>query len=131
MLYTRVAQKVMPYIFFLGNYLFRMYEIHAQYNWMFPLHMLFFHIISVYVYGLASVKQGYACLPCTSTFPVHVAMSSRHESRSRHLQTLSHAMNPSMAPKDGNLTVPDQDYRGWGSTVHPNLVIASWVRRLM
>ena len=29
-----------------------MYEIHAQYNWMFPLHMLFFHIISIYVYGL-------------------------------------------------------------------------------
>jgi hypothetical protein len=49
---TRVAQKVMPHIFFLRNYLFRMYEIHAQYNWMFPLHVLFFHIISVYVYGL-------------------------------------------------------------------------------
>jgi hypothetical protein len=29
----------MPHILFLGNYLFRMYEIHAQYNWMFPLHM--------------------------------------------------------------------------------------------
>jgi hypothetical protein len=43
---TRVAQKVMPHISFLGNYLFRMYEIHAQYNWMFPLHMLFFHMIS-------------------------------------------------------------------------------------
>jgi hypothetical protein len=42
----------MPHIFFLGKYLFRMYEIHAQYNWMFPLHMLFFHIISIYVYGL-------------------------------------------------------------------------------
>jgi hypothetical protein len=25
-----------------------MYEIHAQYNWMIPLHMLFFHIISIY-----------------------------------------------------------------------------------
>jgi hypothetical protein len=23
----------------LGNYLFRMYEIHVRYNWMFPLHM--------------------------------------------------------------------------------------------
>jgi hypothetical protein len=43
--YTRVAQKVMPHIFFLGNYLFRTYEIHAQYNCMFLLHMLFFHII--------------------------------------------------------------------------------------
>jgi hypothetical protein len=29
-----------------------MYEIHAQYNWMFPLHMLFFHVISIYLYGL-------------------------------------------------------------------------------
>ena len=49
---TKVAQKVMPHIFFLGNYLFRVCEIHAQYNWMFSLHMLFFHIISAYVYGL-------------------------------------------------------------------------------
>jgi hypothetical protein len=49
--YMRVAQTVMPHILFLGNYLFRMYEIHAQYNWMFPLHMLFFHIISIYVYS--------------------------------------------------------------------------------
>jgi hypothetical protein len=44
---TRVAQKVIPNIFFLGNYLLRMYELHAQYNWMFPLHMLFFHILSI------------------------------------------------------------------------------------
>ena len=44
---TRVAQKVMPHIFFLGNYLIRMYETHAQYNWMFPLYVLFFHIISI------------------------------------------------------------------------------------
>jgi hypothetical protein len=42
----------MPHIFFLGNYLFRVYEIHTQNNWMFPLHMLFFHIISMYVYSL-------------------------------------------------------------------------------
>ena len=47
----------MPHIFFLGNYLFRMYEIHAQCNWMFPLHMLFFHIISVYVYGLTPAQN--------------------------------------------------------------------------
>jgi hypothetical protein len=63
--------------FFLGNYLFRMYEIHVQYNWMFPLHMLFFHIISIYY---ASTKQGLACLSCTSSFPVHATMSSLHES---------------------------------------------------
>jgi len=51
---TRVAQKVMSHIFFSGNYLFRMYEIQAQYNWMLYLHMLFFHIISMYAYGLTS-----------------------------------------------------------------------------
>jgi hypothetical protein len=34
-----------------------MYEIHAQYNWMFPLHMLFFHIISIYIYGLTPVRN--------------------------------------------------------------------------
>jgi hypothetical protein len=43
--------------FFHGNYLFRMYKIHAQCNWMFPLHMLFFHIISIYVYGLTPARN--------------------------------------------------------------------------
>jgi hypothetical protein len=109
---TRVAQKVMTHIFFLGNSLLRMYEIHAQYNWKFPLHVLFFHIISIW--PCASVKQGHASLPCTSSFPVQVAMSSLHESHSRHLQTLSHAVYPSAAQKDENLTAPDQDYRGDG-----------------
>jgi hypothetical protein len=70
--YMRAAQKVMPHIFFLGNYLFRMFEIHAQYNWMFPLHMWFFHIISIYVYGLMSAwnKGMYA-------FPVLTDMTTR------------------------------------------------------
>ena len=104
----------MPHIFFLGNYLFRMYEIHAQYNWMFPLHVIFPHNLCLRLWPYASMKQGHACLPCTSSFPVHVAMSSRHESRSRHLQTLSHAVHPSMAQKDENLMAPDQDYRGDG-----------------
>jgi hypothetical protein len=104
----------MPHILFLGNYLFRMYEIHAQYNWMFPLHKLFFHTISIYVYG---AKQGHACLPCTSLFPLHLAMSLLHEPRSRHLKTLSHALHPSLAQKDENLTVPDQDCRGDGGAV--------------
>jgi len=54
---TKAAQKVMPRIYFLGNYLFRMYEIHAQYNWMFPLHMRFFHVISIYVYGLTPARN--------------------------------------------------------------------------
>ena len=52
-------------------------------------------------------------------------MFSLHESRSRHLQSLSHAVHPSVAPKDGNLTTLDQDCRGEG--VQPNLAIASWV----
>jgi hypothetical protein len=55
---TRVVQKVMPHIFFLGNYSFRMYEIHAQYNWMFPLHVLFFHIISIYVLTDMATRTG-------------------------------------------------------------------------
>ena len=64
-------------------------------------------------------------------FPVHVAMSSLHESRSRHLQTLSHAVHPSVAQKDENVTVPEQDYTGdGGSTVQPNLAIVSWVCNL-
>jgi hypothetical protein len=50
--FMRAAQKVMHHIFILGNYLFRMYAIHTQYNWMFLLRMLFFHIIYIYVYGL-------------------------------------------------------------------------------
>jgi hypothetical protein len=56
--HKRVAQKVTPHIFSLGNYLFRMYEIHTQYNLMFRLNILFFYIISIYVYGLtpASVR---------------------------------------------------------------------------
>ena len=117
--------------FFLGNYLFRMSEIHAQYNWIFPLHMLFFHIFSMYVYGLkASAKQGHACLTCTISFPVHVAMSSLHESRSRHLLTLSHAVHPSVEQKHENRAAPDQEYRGMGSTVQPNLAIAFWVRNV-
>ena len=59
-------------------------------------------------------KKEHACLPCTSSFPVHIAMSSLHESRAHHLQTLSHAVYPSVAQKDENLKVPDQDYRGNG-----------------
>jgi hypothetical protein len=47
----------MPHIFFFGNYLSIMYEIHAQYNWMFPLHMLFFHILSIYFYGLTPARN--------------------------------------------------------------------------
>jgi hypothetical protein len=66
---TKVAQKVMPHIFFLGNYLFRMYEIHAQYNWMFPLHMLLFHTISIYVYGLTPAwNKGMYAFPVPTRF---------------------------------------------------------------
>ena len=38
------------------------------------------------------MKQGHACLLCTSSFAVDVAMSSLHKSRSCHLQTLSCAI---------------------------------------
>jgi hypothetical protein len=57
--------------FFLGNYLFRMYEIHEQYNWMFPLHMLFFHVISIYVYGLTPERnKGMHAFPVPARFLV-------------------------------------------------------------
>jgi len=101
----------MPHIFFLANYLFKMYEIHAQYNWMFPIHVIFPHNLHLHLRPYTSAKQGHACLPCTSSFPVHITMSSLHESRSHHLQTLSHAVHPSMAQKNENLMVLDQDYR--------------------
>jgi hypothetical protein len=66
---TRVAQEVMPHIFFLGNYLFRMYEIRAQYNWIFPLHTLFFHIISIYVYSpTPAQKKGMHAFAVTARF---------------------------------------------------------------
>jgi hypothetical protein len=68
---TRVVQKVMPHIFFLGNYLccMKMYEIHAQYNWMFPLHMLFFHISSIYVYDLTPAwNKGMHSFPVPARF---------------------------------------------------------------
>ena len=67
--YTRGAQKVSPTFFFLGKHLLRMYAIHAQYNWMFPLHMLFFHIISIYVYGLTPARnKGMHAFPVPARF---------------------------------------------------------------
>ena len=57
-------------------------------------------------------------------------MSSLHESRSRHLLTLSHAVHLSVGQKHENRTAPGQDYRGMGSTVQPNLAIAFWVRNV-
>ena len=66
---TKVAQKVTPHIFFLVNYLFRMYEINTQYKWMIPLHMLFFHIISIYVFGLTPVwNKGMHAFPVPACF---------------------------------------------------------------
>jgi hypothetical protein len=79
---------------------------------MFPLHVIFPHNLHLRLGPYASAKQGHACLPCSSLFPVHVDMSSRHKSHSCHLQTLSHAVYPSVAQKDENLMVPDQGYRG-------------------
>jgi len=66
---TRAPRKAMSHIFFLGNYLLRMYAIHAQYNWMFPLRMLFFHIISIYVYGLMPARnKGMHAFPVAARF---------------------------------------------------------------
>jgi hypothetical protein len=52
----------MPHIFFLGNCLLRMYEIYAQYNWMFPLHMLLFHIIFIMFTALRQ-RETRECMP--------------------------------------------------------------------
>ena len=79
-------------------------------------HVIFPHTLHLCLRPYASAKQGHACLPPANSFPVHVAMSSLHESQSRHLQTLSHAVHPSVAQKDGNMTAPDQEYRGDGGT---------------
>jgi len=46
-----------------------MYEIHAQYNWMFPLKMLFFHITSIYVYGITPARnKGMHAFPVPAHF---------------------------------------------------------------
>ena len=55
--------------FCLECYLLRMYEIHAQYNWMFPLHMLFFHITSIYVCDLTPAQnKGMHAFPVPARF---------------------------------------------------------------
>ena len=94
--------------FFLGNYLLRMYEIHTQYNWMFPLHALFSHIISIYVYGLtpARNKEMHA-------FMYQLASYSRSHALTARITLLSSSnFVPSSASfsdqKDENLTAPDQ-----------------------
>ena len=67
--YEGCSESNAQHFFFLGNYLFRMYEIHAQYNWTFPLHMLFFQIISVYVYGLTPAgNKGMHVFPVPARF---------------------------------------------------------------
>ena len=46
-----------------------MYEIHALYNWMFPLQMLFFYIIPIYVYGLTAARnKGMHAFPVPAHF---------------------------------------------------------------
>ena len=47
---------------FLGYYLLRMYEIHAQYNWMFPLHRLFIH--TIFKSTALHQHETRACMPC-------------------------------------------------------------------
>jgi hypothetical protein len=70
----------MPHIFFSGNYLLRMYEIHAQYNWMFHLHMWFFHIISIYVYGLTPARnKSMHVFPVPARFLKHALRGTRFD----------------------------------------------------
>ena len=59
----------MPHTFFLGYYTFRTYAIHAQYKQMFPSHTLFFHLISIYVYGLTPARnKGMHAFPVPALF---------------------------------------------------------------
>ena len=127
--HTRVAQKVMPHNFFLGNYLFRMYEIHAQYNWMFPLHMLFFHIISIYVYGLMPVRNK----ACTPSLYQLVSFSRSHVLTAWITLSLSSNLVPRSVsfsgPKRWKSEAPDHGYRGDGEAqsnqiwwLHPGFV---------
>jgi hypothetical protein len=44
-------------------------------------HVIFSHNLHICLWLYTSMKQGHACLPSTSSFPVHVAMPSLHESR--------------------------------------------------
>ena len=107
----------MPHIFFLGNCLFRMYEIHTHYNCMFPLHILFFHLR---LRPYASAKQGYACLACTSSFPVHVAMSVLTARITLSSSSVLVPRNASFSdPKRCQLTAPDQD---WGGEAQSNQI---------
>jgi hypothetical protein len=62
-----------------------MFVIHAQYNWMFLLHVIFPYNLHLCLRPYASVKQGHACLPCTSSFPVRIAMSMRTWLREQEL----------------------------------------------
>ena len=91
-----------------------MYEIHAQYNWMFPLHKLFFHLTSIYVYGLTPARN-----KGMHAFPVPAVSCSRSHVLTVRIMLLSSSnlvprSASSMAQKDGNLTAPDQDYKGDG-----------------
>jgi len=59
-IYKGCSESNAPH-FFLGNYLFRMYEIPAQYNWMCSFtHVLFPHNLHLRLWSYASAKQGYA-----------------------------------------------------------------------
>lgn len=77
-----------------------------------------------------STKQGRACLPCTSSFPVHVSSSSLHESRSHHFQIVFPRSAPFSGPK--GMEIGRRQIRTTGRTgeySQPNTAIASWVLR--
>jgi len=93
--------------------LFSMYEIHASLTGCF-LYTLFPHNLHIRPRPYTTAKEGHACLPCTSPFPVRVAMTSLHESCS-YLQNFSHAMYPSVAKKMKTWRRHIRNIGGWGA----------------
>jgi hypothetical protein len=63
----------------------------------------FSHNLHLRLRPYASAKQGHACLPCTNSFPVHVAMSSLHESRFSTYWSLN-SLNPASNGAPVNFT---------------------------
>jgi hypothetical protein len=60
-LYEGCSESNAPH-FFLGNYLLRMYEIHAQYNWMF-LYICYFSTQSPSTSTALRQRETRACMP--------------------------------------------------------------------
>jgi len=87
---TKVAQTVMPHIYF-SRELFIQNVWNARAVWLDVSfsHVIFPHNLRLCLHPYASANQGHACLPFTSSSPVHVVMSSLHESRPRSCSSVS------------------------------------------